>query len=141
MGRPVVSVMVACHPPYVKFIEECLVSIMRQLADFDQGDVQLVIGYDSTELDSDLRAILDRLGISVSHVVLHRCGESQVLKNRCARDMQGRYYLFVDADNWLEDGFLKRSVDALEPHKNAVIAYPRLLHFGDRVAERPVPAE
>lgn len=126
-----ITVMVCCYPPYVQFLDGCLASVLAQQEDFEDEEVQIIIGYDAPEVDDELQAVLDGLGLSDVEVICQETGSPAPLYNACAKAATTKYLLMLDADDLLGDRYLIDMVGAIESDRRAVMAYPMIKNFGD----------
>ena len=64
------------------------------------------------------------------------------IRSRMLAELQGEWFLNLDADNWIEPDFLERMAEAIQTHQQNpqfAFAYPDMEFFGDRIGrlERP----
>lgn len=114
--EPEVTVVV---PTYNRpdWLERCVASVL------DQRDVelQLVIVDDASTDDTPrrLRTIDDR---RVTAISLPQNAGLSTARNRGLADARGRFVMFLDDDDWLEQGGLRALCNGLESHPIAVAA-------------------
>jgi glycosyltransferase involved in cell wall biosynthesis len=133
MSNPLVSIVVLSHN-YARFLPEAIESALAQ--DYPSLEV-LVIDDGSTD---DSLAVASRYDVNVL------TQENQGLARTCnrgAREATGEYFLFLSADDRLEQTYVSELLAALEREPDASFAYCAARLFGaeSRVApSRPFSA-
>lgn len=105
------------------FIKKCLDSIISQNGGFSYE----IILVDDGSTDNSVQVIreyqkLDKLICSNGCIVLmqqQNAGPSKA-RNRAIDAAQGRYLVFIDADDYWKPGFFKRTVDFLDNHIDCI---------------------
>jgi len=116
-----VAVIVNCHPPYLGLLERCLESVLAQQVN---ANVQVYIAYDG-DMSVQLSEITHKIGVKWEHICARHYRNSCMIRNTTAKlATKAEAFLFVDADNTLEPGYLAEMVEAMRADKNVAVVYP-----------------
>lgn len=133
--QPLVSVMI----PYYncgKYIAETLESVRQQ----HYPKIETIIVDDGS--DTAESAQLDGILQKHPHIRLirqHNQGLSAA-RNAAAKAAQGRYYLFLDADDLILSEYVQESVGILENNPDCKLVYPQAEFFDARTGPWKLPA-
>lgn len=116
MSQPLISILVPvynCEP----YLDECINSILNQ----DYGNLQIVLANDGST-DNSLE-ICRNYAVSDGRIkVLTRNNKGvAITRNDLLEEIEGDYFLFVDADDWIEPNMVSYLVHLIQKN-NADIA-------------------
>ena len=117
-----VAVVVTCHPPYLPYLSKCLQSVMSQRVD---ADVTVLVAFDG-KATRQLGRIVSAAGIKWEHVRARQFGNVCKLRNWAASTVAPDAYLFVDADNTLQPGYLNSMVRTMRAEPRPAVVYPEI---------------
>lgn len=120
-----VSVVVTCYN-HEKYIEECLRSIFGQT----HQEIELLIFNDgSTDASGDvISEVLQDSPFTETHYFSEKNRGLAYVRNDALSKMTGDFLLFVDSDNFLNDGHIEKLLTELSA-TNSDIAYCQLWDF------------
>ena len=123
-----ISVLVACHPPYVKFLKDCLESILTQKGtkEIPLG-IDIFVGFDGDRTKAhEFVKICQELKFPFNRIFVPGTPFYNVckLRNWLAAKSNPDAFLFVDADNTIGPDYIRFMVEALESNVYATVAYP-----------------
>jgi hypothetical protein len=122
---PTVNVLVPCHN-YGHFLSQCVTSVLTQ----KDVDVRVIVVDDaSNDQSASVAAALARQDARVELISLPENIGMVRAVNRGLREVDGDYFVKLDADDLLSDGSLARSVALLERHPDVGFVYGRPHHF------------
>jgi glycosyltransferase involved in cell wall biosynthesis len=116
-----VAAVVTCHN-YGRYLQQCLESIIGQTRSFDE----VVVVCDRCSDDSARIARQWAQGRAGWTVLVTDLGMGPKARNAGVAMTTADFLSFVDADNWLEPGFVERLMPAF-CNARVGLAYPRLL--------------
>jgi hypothetical protein len=130
-----VDVVIPCYN-YARFLEACVKSVLAQ----EGVEVSvLVIDDASTDQSASVASALAEQDARVRLVSLPKnLGMIQAV-NRGLHDVEGKYFVKLDADDLIPPGSLKRSVALLERYPDVGFVYGRPRHFTGDMAPKPRP--
>lgn len=113
-NEPVVSVVIPCYNS-VQYIGKCVESVLLQ----DYESIEVIV-IDDGSTDGSLAALQEYKAIKViSQANYGAC----VARNRGLKAARGKYIKFLDSDDFLEPGIIKRQVALAESLKETTIVY------------------
>ena len=115
------------------FIERCIMSLLDQ--DLPPESYEIIVTDDASS--DDTAAILDRMSSTASNLcVLHNEHNRGIActRNRGLEVAEGRYILFVDADDWWEPRTMGQVIAAMERDSLDMAAFGH--YFNDENGER-----
>jgi glycosyltransferase involved in cell wall biosynthesis len=114
------------------YIEECLLSIVRQLP----SDVEVIIINDGSPDDS--MCIVEQVlrGLSENQqkqfVILNQSNQGQsVARNNAIKIAKGRYIGFLDSDDYIADNYFETILTHIEQQPNVDLFSFSAIHFED----------
>ncbi len=122
--RPLVSIIVPCYNAGAT-LKETLDSLVEQ--DYPHMEILLV---DDGSTEPGFSDLLDRLGQQQLNVrVFHKVNSGLPgARNYGARQAQGKFIAFCDADDQLAPQTIRHSIDALTRHPELTLVYP-IIHY------------
>ena len=104
MNNPVLLSIIIPIYNKSKYIAKCLSSIIRQ----SYGCFEIIIINDGSTDDSE--DVIQKFQIMDERIKLYSYsnGGVSVARNRGISMAQGKYIMFIDADDWIESGYLQR---------------------------------
>ena len=132
INRPVVTVLIPCYN-YGHFLHQCLASVLGQtgvdvkvlVVDDASTDQSVSVAASFAEKDSRVRLISLPQNVGMVSAV-----------NRGLREIEGDFFVKLDADDLLPPGSLSRSVALLERYPNVGFVYGRPRHFTGKFPPR-----
>ena len=115
------TIVVACHN-YARYLGDCLQSIKDSTA----LPVRVIVIDDSS--DDDPSAVAEKFNVEFYRVELRNFWKVCKFGFSLVRT---KYVAFMDADDTFDPGYIAEAIGILERDRNAAIAFPRLLTFGD----------
>ncbi|WP_298737846.1 glycosyltransferase [uncultured Psychrobacter sp.] len=113
-GLPLVSVIIPCYNSE-SYISECIDSILNQ----DYQNIEIIV-VDDGSTDNSINILKKIKDIDIySQENSGAC----VARNKGLKNSRGKYIKFLDSDDFLEPGVIKKQVDLAESLKNNVIVY------------------
>lgn len=107
-----------------KYIEECIQSIMKQ--DYDTNLIQIIIINDGSK--DNTKQICEKLASESKNILLINKENSGVseARNEGLKKAEGKYILFLDADDMLEEHSMKELVRFFNVHYDEIdmVTYP-----------------
>lgn len=124
-NQPLVSVMI----PYYncgKYIAETIASVQAQ----HYPHIEIIIVDDGSDTgEAEMVAELVRQQPHIQLIHQENQGVSAA-RNQAAAHAQGKYYLFLDADDLILPDYLSEAVAILEKHPQTKLVYPQAEFFG-----------
>ena len=104
-----------------KYIERCIKSILNQNYD----NIEIVIINDGST--DNTQEIIDKLKFKNSNIVSVNRENKGICetRNELLNIATGEYVMFVDADDWIDEGFIKTYVDNAEGYDVVVGGFRR----------------
>ena len=120
------SVIIPCYN-HGKYIQECVESVLKSsIAEI----IEIIIINDGSTDNGFTRDILNSLkreNITIIHQENQGLGKT---RNNAIKEAKGIYILPLDADNFVSDSFLVKSVEILNTHAEVGIVYPDRIIIG-----------
>lgn len=102
-----------------KYLERCLDSLVNQ--DLPTGEYEVIVINDgSTDRTEAILHEYSGRYSNVHYVTIENRGVSEARNYGC-REARGKYFLFVDADDWIQSNVLQYVYDSLEKRR---VGYP-----------------
>lgn len=114
-----------------KYIEECVQSIMKQ--NYDVSKLQIILINDGSKDGS--RAICETLSKKHANILLinqENAGVSEA-RNVGIQKAEGKYILFLDSDDKLEEQSIKKLVEFFDKHYDEIdlVTYPMIVYANE----------
>lgn len=111
-----------------RYLERCLVSLLQQDMSSDEYEI-IVINDGSTDKTENILYSYSTRYSNLIYVTVENRGVSEARNYGCQKAI-GKYFLFVDADDWIQDNVLCKIYEALEKD-NLDILVMDYHHWGD----------
>lgn len=126
------SVIVTCHAPYLKFLGAAIASIARQGGE----RVQIILAMDNCPVD--WQSVAGDLDVAlINHVIAGHWGGPNAARNAALAEAAGDWLVFWDADNVMPPGYLARvAAMAADAGPDVGVLYPHVRVAGRRMGSR-----
>ncbi len=111
-----------------KYVERCVRSLFSQT----YIDVEYLFVDDCSTDDSVniIKGLIEEYGIPNARVLRHEvnCGLVEA-RNTVIANAQGKYLMWVDADDWVENSFVKDAIETIESTDYDVVCFGYKIHY------------
>lgn len=120
MLKPIVSIVVPCYKK-VQYLPEALNSILAQTYPYWEC---VIVNDGSPDNTEEVAKCYCEKDVRFHYLSQSNKGVS-VARNNGIRQMDGKYILALDADDWISDSYLEKAVNYLEGHADVRLVYSR----------------
>ena len=133
-ARPTVSVFIPTYN-YGEFLPRALDSVLAQSV----SPLEIIVADDGST--DDTAEVVARYGGRIRYRRFDHCGVYNI-RQAMLGELQGEWFLNVDADDWIDPDFLACALSIVERHQGDdkfAIVYPDIMHFGKVTCLREKP--
>lgn len=123
-----VSIIIPCYNSEL-YIEQCLKSILKQA----DNNIEIIC-IDDGSTDNTAEVVKQYIGKNVKLLKYQHQGISKSKKIGCEVS-QGQYLYFMDSDDWLEDGAIRKIIDCLEKNDVDAVFWGYNIHRGKAITQ------
>jgi|SRR5690554_250724 len=134
MKRPVVSIVIPCYN-----CENCIEESLQSLFNQSYKNIEIIIINDGSK-DQSLQIIKKIISDQKNTSLIDQQNQGQSkTRNTGVKKAQGKYLLFLDADDKIDPTFIEKCVDVLETDSEKQIVYALSAYFGAKTGEWKLP--